>query len=164
MKHGAPRFAATQHGRTGRAPAFPVRVAGGKIIILTQSDEGADVLRAISEGAAGYLLKASTADQIAESIRSVWSGGAPLDPIVARYILKQAKLNFRKASAEALLTQRQLEILGFLEEGLVKKEIAARLGIGYGTVDEHIANIYLRLRVHNAAAAVNRAHGLGLQK
>lgn len=145
-------------------PLFLSELPEGKIIILTQSDEEADVLRAISLGAAGYLLKTSTADQIVESIRSVASGGAPLDPGVARYILKQARLNLRKASTEALLTQRQLEILVFLGEGLVKKEIAARLGIGYATVDEHIANIYLRLRVHNAAAAVNRAHGLGLLK
>jgi DNA-binding NarL/FixJ family response regulator len=145
-------------------PHFLESVPDGKVIILTQSDDEADVLRAISLGASGYLLKTCTADQIAESIRSVWSGGAPLDPGVARYVLKQAKLNLPKAGAETLLTQRQLEILTFLGEGLVKKEIAARLGIGYATVDEHIANIYLRLRVHNAAAAVNRAHSLGLLK
>jgi len=145
-------------------PQFLSVVPEGKVIILTQSDEESDVLRAISLGASGYLLKTCTADQIIESIRSVWSGGAPLDPSVARYILKQAKLSLPKAGAEALLTQRQLEILTLLGEGLVKKEIATRLGIGYATVDEHIANIYLRLRVHNAAAAVNRAHGLGLLK
>jgi DNA-binding NarL/FixJ family response regulator len=55
-----------------------------------------------------------------------------------------------------------MEILVLLSEGLVKKQIAERLGIGYTTVDDHIAQIYLRLGVRNAPAAVNKAHVLGL--
>ncbi|MDP3069414.1 MAG: response regulator transcription factor [Opitutaceae bacterium] len=143
-------------------PRFLSAAPGTKVIILTQSDNEADVLRAISCGASGYLLKSSTAGQIVEGIRNVLAGGASLDAGVARYLLNALKTRLPRAESEVILTTRQREILNLLGEGLVKKEIADRLGIGYATVDDHIANIYLRLGVRNAPAAVNKAHLLGL--
>ncbi len=143
-------------------PRFLSAAPNSKIIVLTQSDDEADVLRAISLGASGYLLKSSTAHQIIESVRSVQSGGASLDPRVARCILQTLKMQLPKGDSEPVLTERQREILVLLSEGLVKKQIAERLGIAYATVDEHITNIYARLGVRNAPAAVNRAHLLGL--
>lgn len=133
-----------------------------KILILTQSDKEADVLRAITLGASGYLLKASSAAQIVEGVRNVLGGGASLDAGVARFILNTLKTRLPKGESETILTPRQMEILILLGEGLVKKEIAERLGIGYTTVDDHIAQIYQRLGVRNAPAAVNKAHVLGL--
>lgn len=143
-------------------PRFVAAVPSAKIVVLTQSDDEADVLRAISRGASGYVLKSSTAGQILEAVRSVLQGGVSLDPRVARFILKTLKVQPPKGAAEPVLTERQMEILVLLSDGLVKKQIAERLGIGYATVDDHITNIYLRLGVRNAPAAVNRAHLLGL--
>jgi len=143
-------------------PFFRSSLPDAKIIILTQSDDEADVLRAISRGASGYLLKSSTLNQITEGIRSVMDGGAPLDAGVARFILETLKTNLPKDEIENLLTERELEIIILLGEGLVKKEIAHQLGISYTTVDTHVAHIYEKLDVRNAPSAINKAHRLGL--
>ena len=143
-------------------PHFLSAAPEAKIIVLTQSDNEADVLRAISLGASGYLLKSATADEIIEGIRTVMGGGASLDPGVASFLLNALKTRLPKGQSKLLLTDRQMEILTLLGEGLVKKEIAERLGLSYATVDEHIAHIYLRLGVRNAPAAINKAHLLGL--
>jgi DNA-binding NarL/FixJ family response regulator len=81
---------------------------------------------------------------------------------VARFVLATLRTRLPKGESESILTARQTEILSLLGEGLLKKEIAERLGIGYATVDDHIAHIYVRLGVRNAPAAVNQAHLLGL--
>lgn len=143
-------------------PRFLAAAPEAKVIILTQSQEEPDVLRAIALGASGYLLKSSSAAQIVDGVRNVLAGGASLDAGVARHILNSLKNHLAKGEPEAILTPRQMEILVLLGEGLVKKEIAERLGISYTTVDDHIAHIYARLGVRNAPAAVNRAHVLGL--
>jgi len=143
-------------------PQFLSAVPDAKIMILTQSDNEADVLRAISLGATGYLLKSSTVIMIVEGIRTVMNGGASLDAGVARFIINNLKTRLPKGGAETLLTGRQLEILTLLSGGFLKKEIAERLKISYATVDEHVAHIYERLGVRNAPAAVNKAHLLGL--
>jgi DNA-binding NarL/FixJ family response regulator len=130
--------------------------------VLTQSDREADVLRATALGAAGYLLKSSTVSQIKEGIRTVVAGGASLDPTVARFLMNNLQARLPKAKLEGTLTDRELEILALLAEGLVKKEIGDRLGISYPTVDSHVQHIYEKLNVHNAPAAVNIAHRLGI--
>ena len=122
------------------------------------------MLRAISRGASGYLLKSSTLDQITEGIRSIMAGGASLDTGVARFILETLQTKLPKNEIEQVLTPRELEILTLLGEGLVKKEIADQLGISYTTVDTHVAHIYEKLEVRNAPSAVNKAHRLGLFK
>jgi DNA-binding NarL/FixJ family response regulator len=143
-------------------PHFTSTAPQAKVIVLTQSDCEADVLRAIALGAAGYLLKSSTITQIKEGIRTVIDGGASLDPGVARFLLKSLQARLPTAKSEGLLSDRELEILALLGEGLVKKEIADRLGITYPTVDSHVQHIYEKLQVHNAPAAINIAHRLGI--
>ena len=60
------------------------------------------------------------------------------------------------------LSNRELEILKLLSEGLVKKEIAEKLEVGYSTVDTHVSHIYEKLQVNNAPSAVGKAYRLGL--
>ena len=143
-------------------PHFLSAAPKAKVMILTQSDQEADVLRAITRGASGYLLKSSTAGQIIEGIQTVMAGGASLDAGVARFILSTLKTRLPKSEAEQVLTIRELEILALLAEGLVKKEIAEQLSISYTTVDSHVVHIYEKLGVRNAPAAVNKAHRIGL--
>lgn len=143
-------------------PLFTSSAPQTKVIVLTQSDSESDVLRAITLGAAGYLLKSSTIIQIKEGIRTVIDGGASLDPRVAKFLLKTLQTRLPTAKAEGLLSDRELETLTLLGEGLVKKEIADRLGITYPTVDSHVQRIYEKLQVHNAPAAINIAHRLGI--
>ncbi|MDF7808628.1 response regulator transcription factor [Pontiellaceae bacterium B12219] len=141
---------------------FRTALPDAKIMILTQSDEEADVLRAISRGASGYLLKSSTLAQITDGIRSIMAGGASLDSGVARFILDTLKSNLPQGEIDTILTPRELEILTLLGEGFVKKEIAEQLNISYTTVDTHVAHIYEKLDVRNAPSAINKAHRLGL--
>lgn len=132
-----------------------------KIMILSQSNSEQDVLRAISLGASGYLLKSATLNEITDGIRTVAKGGASLDKKVAIYLMNSIQGKHAKTKSDNPLTNREFEIITLVAEGLVKKEIAAKLGIGYSTVDTHVAHIYEKLKVSNAASAVNKAHRLG---
>lgn len=134
------------------------------IIILSQSDNEADVLTAIAQGASGYLLKSSTVPEVVEAIREVIAGGSTLDPKVATYLLKQIRQHAPQDWATEILTDREMEALHLLAEGFVKKEISDKLGISYRTVDTHIRHIYEKLDVNNGPAAINAAHKLGLFK
>ena len=151
-------------GRDGleALPDFLATAPEAKVIILTQSDAESDVIRAISLGAAGYLLKLATVDEITEGIRAVMQGGAPIEAHVARFLLASLKSYLPPGDRENQLTLRELEVLRLLGEGLVKKEIAERLSISYGTVDTHVSHIYHKLSVSNAPAAISKAYQLGI--
>ena len=133
-----------------------------EIIILTQSDREADVLRAIQSGAAGYLLKSSSMQEIAQGIRTVISGGATLDANVARFIVRTLQAKTPNVTSEKVLSDRELEILTLLADGLPKKKIADRLCISSHTVVSHIRHIYEKLNVPNAPSAVSKAYRLGI--
>jgi DNA-binding NarL/FixJ family response regulator len=133
-----------------------------EIIVLTQSDRESDVVQAVSAGASGYLLKSTTRDQLEDSIRTVVEGGATLDPGVARFLLRSMQPAPQQTSEDDTLTERELEVLKLIGEGLSKKMVADQLGISPKTVAIHAGHIYEKLNVPNAPAAVNRAHNLGL--
>ena len=143
-------------------PFFKDYSPKSKIIILTQSDDNKDVLRAIIQGAAGYLLKSATVGEILQGIRTVMTGGASLDAGIAKFILENLQNRLPKKDPEIELSQREMEILKLLGDGHVKKEIAHKLEIGYSTVDTHVGHIYEKLQVRNAPSAINKAHKLGL--
>jgi DNA-binding NarL/FixJ family response regulator len=143
-------------------PYFGKSIPDAKIIILSQSDQEADVLQAISLGAAGYLLKSSTVAKITEGIRSVMEGGAPIDASVAKYILNTLKNAPAKTGETPTLSEREMEILTLLAKGHSKKEIADQLDIGVSTVVTHVSHIYEKLNVVNAPSAIDQAHRLGL--
>ncbi|MGZ0708889.1 response regulator [Coraliomargarita sp. W4R53] len=143
-------------------PYFTQSMPRAKVIILTQSDSELDVLKAISLGASGYLLKSSTITEIKDGIRLVASGGASLDPTVAKFVLKTLQAKLPTGELNAALSEREQEVLILISEGLMKKEICDQLGIGYATVDTHVRHIYEKLDVKNAPAAVTKAFRLGL--
>ena len=143
-------------------PYFKEYSPKSKVIILTQSDDDKDVLRAIIQGAAGYLLKSASVSEILQGIRTVMTGGASLDAGVAKFILESLQNRLPKKDPEIELSHREMEILKLLGEGHVKKEIAHKLKIGYSTVDTHVGHIYEKLQVRNAPSAINKAHILGL--
>jgi len=142
-------------------PYFRSYAPKTKIIILTQSDSKEDVLRAIKLGATGYLLKTATAEEIIEGIHTVMNGGASLNPDIASFILKTLQVRLPKNENDNVLSERELDVLKLLAEGLVKKEIADQLGIQYSTVDYYVSRIYEKLNVKNAPAAVNQGHKRG---
>lgn len=143
-------------------PKFKACAPKTEILVLTESEREADVLSAISSGAVGYLLKESSLADITEGIRTVIDGGASLDPVMARYLLKnQSRYNLLQDDT-ARLSPRELQILNLLAAGQLQKQIADELDISPKTVGFHIGHIYEKLEVQNAPAAVDRAHRLGL--
>lgn len=132
-----------------------------KVIMLTQSDMEADVVQAIQSGAAGYLLKSASIEEITQGIRTVMANGASLDASVARYLVL-AMREQPTVENEVALTNREMEILSMLAEGLVKKQVADQLSIGIHTVAEHVKRIYTKLEVQNAPSAIHKAHHLGI--
>jgi len=134
-----------------------------KVIILSQSDDEKDVLQAIQLGASGYLLKSSSIHEVRDSVKTIHEGGVVLDPAVANYLVKEIKKDgsFQEDN-EMGLTSREFEILLLLADGLMKKDISTKLHRSYSTIDTHIKNIYKKLNVNNAPAAINKAHKMKL--
>lgn len=127
-----------------------------RVIMLTVFDDHDKIFRAICAGASGYLLKTSPVEKIVESIREVYSGGAPMTPRVAKSVLDM----FGRLSAPQQdygLTRREQEILELMTAGLLKKEIADRLALSFHTVDTHLRNIYAKLHVNTRTGAVVKA-------
>lgn len=137
------------------------RFPGAKILVLTVYDHKPVVLQALAAGAGGYLLKADRLETILRCIDEALDGGAPLNSHIARMILSTFN-TVKPEKAETDLTDRERETLSLLTKGLIKKEIAEKLGVSYHTVDTHVRNIYGKLQVHNLSGAVAKAIQLGL--
>lgn len=148
------------HGVDGIAEILK-RFPKVRILVITVYDHKPVVLQALAAGASGYLLKADRLDTILRGIEEVLDGGAPLNSHVARMILTTFNA-VRPAEPEIDLTERERETLSLLAKGLIKKEIAERMGVSYHTVDTHVRNIYGKLQVHNLSGAVAKAMQLGL--
>lgn len=129
-------------------------------VMLTVFDDDAKIFDAIRAGAVGYLLKDEKVESIAESVRQVINfGGAPMSPRIARkalQLLSGARVEV-KAKEENVLSEREMEILQGLINGLDYKVIADQLFISPFTVRTHITNIYKKLHVSNKAQAINVA-------
>lgn len=148
------------HGVAG-IPELRKRFPEARILVLTVYDHKPVVLEALAAGASGYLLKADHIDTILRGIDEMLAGGAPLNSHIARMIL--ATFNAVPPTRPDIdLTERERETLALLAKGLIKKEIADKLGVSYHTVDTHVRNIYGKLQVHNLSGAVAKAmqHGL----
>lgn len=143
-------------------PHFRKTAPDASVIILTQSDSEADVLRAISLGASGYLLKSASMEEIFSGILSVMEGGASLDAGVAKFIMNTLQAKLPQKEIEVILTERELQTLELLSEGLVKKEMADRLNISVTTVATHVGHIYEKFEVQNAPAAITKAFKRGI--
>jgi DNA-binding NarL/FixJ family response regulator len=129
------------------------------IIVLTQSDKEVHVLKAITRGASGYLLKTATRDEIFDSIKEVCAGGATIDSKLAHITLQLIRRVQPEIPDEDddLLTARELEVLQMLSEGYVKKEIADHLDLSIHAIDKRMRRIYNKLQVQNVASAVATA-------
>ena len=132
------------------------------IIMLTVFDDQTNVLEAVFAGASGYLLKKHLSDHLADSIRDVLSGGAPMSPNVARMVIASMHKYPSSTGNEYQLTSRETEILAALAQGTGYKAISARLFISVDTVRSHIKNIYQKMQVHSQLEAVARGRDAGI--
>ncbi len=128
-----------------------------RIIMLTVSDEEADLYDAVKNGASGYLLKDSSIDQVAEAVRVVADGQSLISPSMAIKLLdefKQMSRADRHQVPTPRLTERELEVLKLVAQGLNNREIAKRLFISENTVKNHVRNILEKLQLHSRMEAV----------
>lgn len=123
-----------------------------KVLILTTFNDNALLLRAMDEGASGYLLKEMPAESIISAIMTVATGGVVLQPVISQQLvheLKKAKTTTNQQDMELLrykkLTDREQEVLQLLGLGCNNREIADRLFISEGTAKLHVSNIISKM-------------------
>jgi len=130
-----------------------------KILMLTISDEEADLYEAIKAGASGYLLKEISIDEVADAVRTVWAGQSRISPSMAAKLLTEfAAMSKRAEERQQLpaprLTEREMEVLKLVAQGLNNRDIAKELYISENTVKNHIRNILEKLHLHSRMEAV----------
>jgi len=140
-----------------------------RIIVFTAFDNDERIIAALAAGANGYLLKGAPREDIFSAIRITMQGGSLLQPVVASKLLRhvgQQTLSASSASQQSAsyetLTERELEVLGLLAQGMPNKEIAAHLTISERTAKFHVSSIMGKLGATNRTEAVSLAAQRGL--
>ena len=133
-----------------RHPTLPV-------IVLSSSESPQDVRRVINAGASGYIPKSATAQTVVSALRLVLSGNVYIPPLL---LSATRPTEHGRASQDSLarLTERQVDVLRYVRDGLTNKEISAHLGIAEKTVKVHIAAIFKTLNVVNRTQAAKFLH------
>ena len=132
--------------------AIKEAVPATKIIMLTVSDEEADLYETVKNGASGYLLKDSSIEEVAQAVRVINEGQSLISPSMASKLIdefKQLAKPEREQGPALKLTERELEVLRMVAKGLASKQIATRLGLSHRTVDNHIASTLRKLQLGN---------------
>lgn len=122
---------------------------GLPVLVLTTFDEPDVVRGAVAAGAAGFLLKDTSIEALAEAVRAVAAGGLVIDPRVARLALAPSRDERDEGDgppALALLTPTEREVAALVAEGLSNQAIAARMVLAEGTVKNHVSALLRKLR------------------
>ena len=134
-------------------------VPSAKIIMLTISDEEADLYEALKAGAMGYLLKEISIEEVATAIRAVHGGQSLISPSMASKLITEfASMSRRSEDRQQVptprLTDREMEVLKLVAKGLNNRDIAKELFISENTVKNHVRNILEKLQLHSRMEAV----------
>jgi DNA-binding NarL/FixJ family response regulator len=139
---------------------------GPPVLILTTFDDDDVLWGALEAGAAGFVLKEASAEQLIDATRTVASGGAWLDPAVLPRVLAAYRATvlprLRQAAKADLLTDRELEVLRRMATGATNAEIARQLYVSEATVKTHVGSIFAKLAVRDRAGAIVYAYQHGL--
>jgi two-component system response regulator NreC len=128
-----------------------------KVCFLSMYADESYVLRALSAGARGYLLKESTETDLVPALRTIAQGRPFFSPTISAMLLSDYMRHLQQRGQEdsyRLLTDREKEVLQLLAEGRTNKEVATVLGVGVSTVETHRANLMQKLGLHNTAEIV----------
>ena len=125
--------------------------------MFTVYEDDDKIFNSLQAGAKGYILKGSSPDKILEALRELAQGGSPMSPSIARRVLDEfQKLQISQPTVPLPLTPREQEVLKYLAQGMLYKEIGDIMGITHGTVKQHIHKIYDKLHVSNKTEAIKR--------
>lgn len=140
-----------------------------RVLILSASGEHEDVLAAVKAGAAGYLVKSASPEELIDAVRRTAAGDAVFTPGLAGLVLGE----FRRMSTSPpaveesgapQLTERETEVLRLVAKGLSYKDIADRLVLSHRTVQNHVQNTLRKLQLHNRVELVRYALQAGLDE
>jgi two-component system nitrate/nitrite response regulator NarL len=136
-----------------------------KVVALAVPEVEADVIAVAEAGAAGYVAREGSMDDLVVAVESVARGECLLSPEIAAKLFRRVATLAREPRIEPLgerLTARELDVLRLIEEGLSNKEIATALSIELPTVKNHVHSILKKLEVRRRTEAAARARRLGL--
>jgi DNA-binding NarL/FixJ family response regulator len=136
-----------------------------KVLILSAHGDLAYVTNAMESGAAGFLLKRSSAHEVCRAIREAHQGKTFFNPSISKRLdhfdpPSSGRTGMIKKTTE--LTSREMEVLQLVAEGKANKETAAELGIGTKTVEKHRGHLMQKLDIHNTAGLTRYAIGAGV--
>jgi DNA-binding NarL/FixJ family response regulator len=136
------------------------------VLVLTTFGEDEVLWGAIEAGAAGFVLKDSSAEDLIAAVRAVAEGGAWFDPGVAPRLLERYRRVVAPAARDATrldeLTDREHEVLRLMARGASNAEIAGTLHVAEATVKTHVGSIFTKLGVRDRAAAIVFAYDHGV--
>ena len=128
-----------------------------RVLVLTISDEDADVMDAILAGACGYLLKDASIEELMAGIRAAWRGESLISPGIAAKVLQRVRATSANPeiadTIRSELSDREIEVLKLIANGKDNAVIAAELHISPKTVKNHISNILMKLQIDNRIQA-----------
>lgn len=135
-----------------------------KVIVLSMHEEAATVKQLLDLGADGYLVKSAGKDEVVLAIQNVHAGRKHFSSGLLESMMKQATQPKPGSNLLKDLSEREIEVLAALAEGLGNKEIGEKLFISPRTVDTHRTNLMKKLETHNVAGLVRIAIAAGLVK
>ncbi len=140
------------------------QVEGTRVIVLTTFDLDEYVYGSLRSGASGFLLKDADGDQLVEAVRVIAAGDALIAPSVTRRLISEFANRPELAEIKGLddLTEREVEVLGLVANGLSNTEIGEALFVSESTVKTHVSHILTKLQLRDRVQAVVAAYESGL--
>ena len=133
-----------------------------RILVLTSFDEDEKIFAAVKAGAMGYLLKDASPTQLLSAIRDVHNGLPSMNATIAHKLMSELQRGSELPPTEDPLTERELEVLKLVAQGLPNQEIAEMLVLSERTVRTHVSNILSKLHLANRTQAALYALREGL--
>ena len=132
-----------------------------EILVLTIHENREHLFLALQAGATGYLVKGTSSGEIINAVSMLMAGGAPMSPVVARYVIEEFQ-DVKGTRESSALTRREREVLQGVASGLSEKKLADTLSLSPHTIHTHIKKIYRKLQVNSRAEAVLKARNKGI--
>ncbi len=136
--------------------ALQPQLPSTQFLMLTVIDDQEEIFQALRAGATGYLLKTAGLERVADAVVELHGGGSPMTASIARRVIVALQQITNRDAAEAVLTERERQVLDLLARGRIYKEIGTALGISTDTVRSHIQRSYKKLHVRTRAEATRR--------
>lgn len=128
-----------------------------QVLILTVYDDNDNIFNALKAGASGYLLKRSSPAEILKAIIEVKEGGAPMSTQIARKVVASLREPVADLTTDGeTLSEREMEVLGYMSKGYSEKEIAEKMHVSVNTVKTHRKHIYHKLHIRSRSEILLR--------